>query len=142
MRYNKKHTTAVYTTDDAVRFRFGALYGPGSVPPPVWCKLTSKDTLTPPGRRCDRIIHVWRALGAGGYVMHHEPPAGVEQKFVMNSNMCESVRLHAAFCCGCAMKSGYNTAVMAKVRRAAAEIEVHRVRRTAMDIINNKRTGQ
>lgn len=112
MKYNKRQTTAVYRAEDVTRSD-----GRGSVPYPVWCGLAGW-----PGQRCSRIDYIWRALAPSGYlwVKYSDPAAGVEPVFTMNSDICGYVRMHAAFCCKCALKSGYNVSVMARARRAVA----------------------
>lgn len=117
MKYNKRQTTAVYRADDVTRSD-----GRESIPYPVWCGLGRKYMNGWPGPRCSKLDYIWRALGTYGHlwVKYNRPAAGVEPVFTMNSNICGGVRMHAAFCCKCAMKSGYNVSVMARARRAAA----------------------
>ena len=121
MKYNKRQTTAVYRAEDVTRSD-----GRGSVPYPVWCELahsrTRPDALWPIGGWCYRLDYIWRALAPNGYlwVKYSDPAAGVEPVFTMKSDICGYVRMHAAFCCKCAMKSGYNVSVMARARRAVA----------------------
>ena len=115
MKYNKKQTTAVYRVEDVTRSD-----GRGSVLYPVWCGLVRFHGW--PGPRCFRIDYIWRALGPNGYLWtkYSEPVAGVEPVFTMNSDIPAYVQMHAAFCCKCAMKSGYNVSVMARARQAVA----------------------
>lgn len=119
MKYNKRQTTAVYRAEDVTRSD-----GRGSAPYPVWCGLTRMNGRMNswPGMRCYRLDYIWRALAPNGYlwVKYSDPAAGVEPVFTMNSDICGYVRIHAAFCCKCAMKSGYNVSVMARARRAVA----------------------
>ena len=115
MKYNKRQTTAVYRAEDVIRSD-----GRGSVLYPVWCGLARMNGW--PGPRCSRIDYIWRALAPSGYlwVKYSEPVAGVEPVFTMKSDICGYVRMHAAFCCKGAMKSGENASVMARARRAVA----------------------
>lgn len=115
MKYNKRQTTAVYRAEDVTRSD-----GRGSVPYPVWCGLARATCW--PGPRCYRLDYIWRALAPCGYlwVKYSEQVAGVEPVFTMNSDICGYVRIHAAFCSKCALKSGYNVSVMARARQAVA----------------------
>ena len=115
MKYNKRQTTAVYRAEDVIRSD-----GHGSDLYPVWCGLARMNGW--PGPRCYRIDYTWRALAPSGYLWgkYSEPVAGVEPVFTMKSDICGYVQMHAAFCCKCAMKSGYNVSVMARARRAVA----------------------
>ena len=120
MKYNKRQTTAVYRAEDVTRSD-----GRGSVPYPVWCglaRMNGRMNGWPGMGRCYRIDYIWRALAPNGYlwVKYSDPAAGVEPVFTMKSDICGYVRMHAAFCCKCAMKSGYNVSVMARARRAVA----------------------